>query len=151
VDAKFENLVSVALGYSEPASPSFVLPHGFWFYPEGDRVPANQGRRGEDIFVPFHGTAATPQSRAAAKARQAGGQAFRAKVSQGIEGADFFAAGVRTLAEELPIQVDLYIKEVFGDWEKALTSRSHSKITRIVRTPTTGVFVDIEKSARRVR
>jgi hypothetical protein len=152
-EAKFEDIISVALGYEEAPSPGFNLPPGLWITPDGERVSADAARRGEDIFRPLRFSHPTDESRSAARARSAGRpvnlRPNGPRRSKGIEGADFFAAGVRTLAQELPQAVDAYIAEVFGDWEKALTSRSRSKISRIVRTKEPNVFISVDAIARK--
>jgi hypothetical protein len=106
VPVKFGDLVLGSMGYSESPSPGFMMPAGVWISPGGDRVAAGANRNGTDMFYTqrdFIDQAGSKQpGRGALKGQGILGRPTGMRPSRGIKGRDFFAAGVRRLATEIP-------------------------------------------------
>lgn len=113
------NVAVAAIGYDEPPSPSFRMPPGLWITPQGERVAPGANPNGSDLFFPQSerpsGVRGRPSFRNTRQTSQ-GPQTFVGAMSRGIVGRDFFAAGVRRIAEEFPRGYLAYYEEIFDEW-----------------------------------
>lgn len=147
-EINFEGMLNAVIGISEGPSPGFAMPWGWW-NPVGRK-------RGESIFTPSKravtqwknmtksklspsgrlasetegqmslalGTSAQARAGADLSARHVG-----MVPTEGIETHDFFSAGIRRMARELPALLTAYQQDIFG----RLADAASVQLTRTVR------------------
>ena len=144
----FKGLASIALGYDETPSPGFSMPAGVWISGEdGSRVQAGRHPNGSDAFYPVRVNNTVEISKEASPGRF--GQLVRSqsvsltrngtrirqqgrpeglRPTRGIQGKDFFNAGVRRIANDLPKVIDDYVDSIFGSWTAAAKKRTRLSV-----------------------
>lgn len=141
----FKDLAQAAdIGYQESASPGFSMPAGVWISEDGRRVPAGRHPNGSDAFYPVRiQNEITRQPRPGqvgeirrniSLSRQGAhiriqGRPPGLRPTRGIEGKDFFNAGVRRIANDLPKAIDDYVNNIFGTWTAAAKKRTTVSVT----------------------
>lgn len=108
-EIRFSNLVVAAIGIEEDPSPAFRIPRGIWISPEGGRVRAGENPRGADMFYP---------ALRGGRSRLGPAEPARGRVTAGIEGRNFFDAGVRRIARELPRAYENYYREIYAEFRQ---------------------------------
>jgi hypothetical protein len=137
----FEGMLMMIFGIDQGPSPGFGMPEGQWF--DAGEHRQDDGARGTGIFYPGAYTkekyvggkgAYTMDITRGRKAAAAGGAGASAQgvgmhPTAGISTHDFFSAGLRRIAQELPAALGGYEQDVLG----RLASSTNGTITRVVR------------------
>lgn len=100
-EVRWGSLVVASLGFDAAPSAAFVIPKGVWVSPTGERVNAGANPPGTDTFY--------PQGERPPGIK---GRATKARITAGIEARNFLDAGLRRIANELPLAYD----DVYRDW-----------------------------------
>jgi len=121
-----------ALGFDDGPSPGFSMPPGVWVGMSGDRVSAGSSGRGTDQFFP-QSRPITNDSGAkvgSVNIRPKGimGASNRSRQTGGIEGKHFMEAGLRRIANDLPIVMDTYAQDRFKGLSRVAKRRRASAI-----------------------
>lgn len=129
-EVNFEGMLHAVIGISEGPSPGFAMPFGWW-------NPVNRPR-GQSMFTPTSGRSQTEGQLSlglghSVRAREGADLSARHVASiptRGIETKDFFSAGLRRMASELPGLLTSYQQDIFGRF----ATSAHARLTRVVRT-----------------
>lgn len=102
----WSGMLAASFGFDEGPSPAFSIPPG-WFVDPGSFATQQRGSRGSGLFYPISGKhpriTKTPQT------------IVRTSPTRGIVAANFFDAGLRSLAENLPHVYERSYATIFND------------------------------------
>lgn len=123
---------SSALTFNEEASPGFSMPQGVWIDLAGKRVGAGSSANGADQFFPQRRVVRDDAGTAigSINVRPAGilGGSNSVRGTRGIEGKHFMEAGLRTMANLLPVAMQTYSATRFKGLSRVAKRRRASAI-----------------------
>jgi hypothetical protein len=107
-------IVVATLGLPADPRPAFRIPAGYWIGPDGKRVGASRGGGGSDRFYPVGTTSADIDRGTAFRGRPS-----PARMTAGIAASNFIDAGVRRIANEIPVA---YMR-LYSEWHDSNLAR----------------------------
>lgn len=138
---------SSALGFDDAASPGFSMPAGVWVDPSGGgRVGAGSNARGSDQFFPQNRPVFNDAGDkvGSINVRPSGikGASNKMRPTGGIEGKHFMEAGLRRMAQDLPVYMKQYALDRFKGLSKVQRRRSASAVVAF-RSPASLLEIEL--------